>query len=221
MNLHRFFILILSLAALLVGGLRKQFATANAESTTGTHHRALTRLADAAHSYRHLLVKAGSDADHVAVCGAGNLPVGLSDDQPAAAEDPINILLLGISPQTLRMTCATAIAGETDLYTAANGFVQAEPGTAGTYYKVGRSKSAGSYVASNVYTIEVEPCAPEKLIVLAALTSGQNATTAASDDTTSQALANALKADYNKLQADFAALAGALATNTKVKILAA
>lgn len=40
----------------------------------------------------------------------------------------------------------------------------------------------------------------------AALTSSQNATAAATDLATSQALANALKANYNQLQADVVAL---------------
>ncbi len=48
--------------------------------------------------------------------------------------------------------------------------------------------------------------------ITVALTSSQNATTAATDLTTSEALANALKANYNQLQVDVAALRTALIT---------
>lgn len=45
---------------------------------------------------------------------------------------------------------------------------------------------------------------------MGALTSSQNATAAATDLTTSEALANALKANYNQLQTDVAAMRTAL-----------
>jgi hypothetical protein len=163
-------LLLLASAGLFAGGLRHAFATANAESTSGTHCATQTKLADGAHSYRHLLVKAGSDADHVALGDATHFPVGVTDDQPSAAEDPVNVRLLGVSNQTVHMIGATAIAAETDVYAAANGFVQALPGSAGTYYRVGRTKAAGLAIASNVYELEVEPCQPEKVAVIVTAT---------------------------------------------------
>lgn len=165
-------LILIALAGQVLGGRRGMFATANSESSTGTHRKTLTKLADvtSAFNYRHLLVKAGGDADHVALCGAANLPVGVTDDQPAAADDPVNVRLLGSSDQTVRMIAATAIATETDVYAAANGFVQALPGSVGTYYKVGRTKAVGLAIATNVYELEVEPVQPEKVAVIAAAT---------------------------------------------------
>ena len=160
----------LAFCGLFAGALREKFATANAESNTGTHGGVDTKLADAAFSYRHLLVKAGSDADHVDLCGASNLPLGVTSDQPAAAEDPVNVTLLGVARGTVRMTCGSAIAAQTDVYAAANGFVQALPGTAGTYYRVGRTRAVAVIVSSGVYVAEVEPCLPEKVAVIATAT---------------------------------------------------
>ena len=111
------------------------------------------------------------------------------------------------------------LAQDLGVFTAANGQVQGEPGVAGTYFKVGRTKAAAQETADGLYLVEVEPQAPQKLVVIAALTSAQNATTAASDLTTSEALANALKANYNALQADVAAMATAMATPCLVKHL--
>jgi hypothetical protein len=69
--------------------------------------------------------------------------------------------------------------------------------------------------------LEAETIAPVKMVVLPALTSGQNSTAAATDLGTAEALANALKSDHNKLQTDVAALAGALASPALVKVLGA
>lgn len=161
---------LLAIAGAIFGGLRGPLATANAESNTGTHGGVDTKLADAALSYRYLLVKVGSDADHIAVCTAADLPVGVCTDQPAAAEDPVNVTLLGISRGTVKMMCATAIAAQTDVYAAAAGFVTAIPGSAGTYYRVGRTRAVATIHAANVYVAEVEPCLPEKVAVIAAAT---------------------------------------------------
>jgi hypothetical protein len=68
------------------------------------------------------------------------------------------------------MTCATALAGQTDVYAAANGFVSALPGSAGSYYRVGRTRGTAAYSDTNVYIAEVEPCLPEKVTVIAAAT---------------------------------------------------
>lgn len=202
-----------------LAGIRSSFCTANVEGTAGTH-KVLSQRADAAHTNTHLLIKAGSDAFHGAVCGAANYPIGITTDAPEAAEDLFNVQPLGIEGTTRKVRVATALGANIDLYTAANGFAQAEPTVAGTYYRIGRSVAAAGQVGSSNYIQEFAPCSPVKVVVIAALTSGQNATAAATDLATSQALANALKADYNKLQTDVAALATALATPAEVKVLA-
>lgn len=204
--------LFLLIAACFVGGLRSQFATANVETAAGTH-KVLTRRSDAALTSRHLLVKAGSDALHAAVCGAGDYPIGSTTDSPAAAEEILNVNPLNNSEYTRRLRCATALAANIDVYTAANGFVQGEPAAAGTYYKVGRTVALAVQEAANSYVVEVAPCAPVKLIVVAALTSTNGTAADAAD------LA-ALKAEAEKIGDDVRALGAALATPALVKVLA-
>lgn len=162
-------LLLLAFAGLFVGGLRESLATANAETATGTH-KVLNLRADAAHSYTHLLIKAGTDAWHGAVCGAANHPIGLTTDSPDAAEDIFQVGPLAVSETTRKVRVATAIAAEIDLYTAASGFAQALPAVAGTYYKVGRTVALAVQEGSGNYLAEFIPCAPVKTLVIAAAT---------------------------------------------------
>jgi len=101
----------------------------------------------------------------VDVCGSGDVPVGVATDE-AAVGDILAIKLLGTGAQTTRMVASGAIAAESMLYTAANGQVQTEPATAGTYYLVGRSLTAAVGAGDR---LEVEPCLPVRLTVAAAL----------------------------------------------------
>lgn len=112
--------------------------------TDGVHESGVLGhlLADAAHADRYLLVKTGSDANHVAVSGASDKPLGLCLDEPSAAEDPAAVRLLGCGKGTVRMVGAEAIAAGADVYGAASGKVQDEPAVAGTYYRVGRAVTA-------------------------------------------------------------------------------
>ncbi|MEO7933213.1 MAG: hypothetical protein ABIT76_08660 [Chthoniobacterales bacterium] len=154
------------LAAAFLAAFMQPFRTANAEGAGGTR-TILSRRADAAHSYTHLLVTGGSDAGHVAVCGAANYPVGLTTDMPSAAEDLINVTPLQLSTSTRKVRVASALGADIDLYTAASGFAQAEPGTAGSFFKIGRSVSAAVQNSDGGYVIEFAPQAPIKLVVAA------------------------------------------------------
>lgn len=216
---HPFIILILLIAALAalpticrIGRTLGLRATCNTETSTGTHC-VFTKLSDAALSYSHLLLKAGSDADHVAVCGASDYPVGITTDQPSAAEKVANVHPLGISEKTMKVRVATAIAAELDLYTAASGFAQVEPTVAGTYWKIGRSVEVAKQIGSGDYLIEFVPCAPIKVVVVAAFTSTNGTAAAASAN-----LAN-LAAEAEKIGDDVRALGAALATPALVKVL--
>jgi hypothetical protein len=154
-------IIALAISALFVAGLREQFATANVEGATGTHPGTLTKRADAATTSTHLLYKQGTDAFHVAVCGLNDYPVGTCADQPEAAEDIIGITPLGSIPGTRKMRCATALAANIDVFTAAAGLVAALPGSGGgTAYKVGRTVALAVLVGTNDYIVEVAPCMP-------------------------------------------------------------
>lgn len=157
--MNRIKLIALALSALFVAGLREQFATANAEGATGTHPGAYTRRATGAHSYTHLLLKAGADAFHVDVCGATDFPQGTTSDQPEAAEDIIMVHPLGAgAPGTRKVRVATAIAANADLFTAANGFASTT-GTTGMY-KIGRSIALAVQVGTGDYLIEFTPCTP-------------------------------------------------------------
>lgn len=161
--MNKFILALLALASLFVGGLRQQFVTANAETTVGTH-RSTTKLSDGAHASRHLLVKLGSDADHVTPTGAGDRPVGVTEDQPSGAESPTVVHYLTYGG-TKRLIVTAAIAEDVDVYTAAGGQVQALPTAAGTYYLVGTTRSASAQSSDTLNYVEVETCRPVKLVV--------------------------------------------------------
>jgi hypothetical protein len=182
----------------------------------GTHKHSLTRKVDAAVATTYLLAKVGSDTDHVNIAGAADEPIGVMIDQAAAAEDIIGIELLGITDRTVTMVASEAIAVGALVYTADGGKIQDSPVVAGTYWLVGKAIRAA---AADGEEIEVQHIKPIRVVVIAALTSVQNATAAAVDLATAEALANALKANYNALQADVAAIGAALATPALVKIL--
>jgi hypothetical protein len=80
----------------------------------------VSKLADAATSYRYLLYKMGTDADHVAICGAGETPLGPSDDQ-AEAGLPIAINVLGACKGTVRMVSDGTPTDGNYVKAAANG----------------------------------------------------------------------------------------------------
>lgn len=117
--------------------------------------------ADAAHSKRYLLVKHGTDENHLAVCGASDWPLGVCPDQPAAAEDPAACAALGATLGTMLMQASEALAITDEVYTAANGEVQNLPAGAGTYYKVGRPYKAVGAAGP----VQVIPCYPVKVVV--------------------------------------------------------
>lgn len=170
-------LILLAFAGLFVGGLRNAHATANTETAAGTH-RVLNLRSDAAHTYTHLLVKAGTDAFHGAVCGAGNFPIGSTSDSPDSAEDILHVLPLNSGEHTRRLRCATALAPDIDVYAAAAGFVQGEPAAAGTYYLVGRTVALAVQEGAGNYVVEVAPRPPVKLTVAAAPATVGNIATA-------------------------------------------
>jgi predicted RecA/RadA family phage recombinase len=131
----------------------------------GTHPDGILSLkADAALAVRHYLVKRGSDADHVAVCAAASdEPLGVCLDEAEAAEDPVAVQLLGSAKGTVLMVANETITAGEDVYSGTDGRVQDLPGTAGTYWKVGRSVTASSADLE----IEVEPCTPRKVVIIA------------------------------------------------------
>jgi hypothetical protein len=128
----------------------------------GTHEEAVSRLTDAAIATRHLLYKIGSDSNHIAVCGAGNVPMGTVADEAAGAEEYVALNLLGARKTSVLMVASEAITVGEQVYTAANGKVQDLPGTSGTYYCVG---TALTPAGADGDLLEVDPCVAQRTVV--------------------------------------------------------
>jgi len=128
----------------------------------GTHEDSITKLADAAITTRFSLVKAGTDAEHIAACGANDLPMGVCPDEPSEAEAPAAVQLFGCAKSTRKMVASEPIAAFAEVFTAASGKVQDAPTVAGTYYRVGRALQAAS---ADGDLLEVDPYPPTAYIV--------------------------------------------------------
>jgi hypothetical protein len=159
-------IAFVALAALLVSmskGFRQRHALLQlCNVAEGTHAGSIRKLTDAAVATRNLLCKHGSDGDHVAACGASDIPFGTMTDEAAAAEGELDVEILGITPRTLLMVASEAITVGEAVYTAANGKIQDLPAGAGTYYKVGHAMTAAG---ADGDLVEVQHCAPIATVV--------------------------------------------------------
>jgi hypothetical protein len=109
-----------------------------------THHNALTRLTDAAIATPWLLVKTGTDANHIAVTGVTDTPYGIVTDTAVAAEEVVPVELLGVSNRTFGGVASGAIAAGDDLVPGASGKVRKLPSTTGTYYIIGTALTASA-----------------------------------------------------------------------------
>lgn len=125
----------------------------------GTHgDGCITKKADAAQALRHVLVKIGSDIDHVAVTTAcTENPLGVCDDEAEAIEDNVNVQLLGQKPGTILLRAHTAITAGAMLEAAAAGRVVTQSGGAGAHYIVGRALNAAT---DQDDLVEVAHCLP-------------------------------------------------------------
>lgn len=111
-----------------------------------------TYLSSAAITTRFLFVEFGADARHCSVCnGTTDKPIGVCTDEAAAAEEPVNVALLGSSKSTLKVTAAGVIALGDYIATTAAGKAQT---AASTQYVVGRALQAA---AADGDVIEFDP----------------------------------------------------------------
>lgn len=121
----------------------------------GVHENAVTRVADAAITVRHLLYKKGAADNSVAVSGAGDRPLGTVDDEITTADIAggvqIGVQLLG-KGATKRMVASAAIGAGVEVFAAASGKIA----TSGTV-NVGTSLTAA---AADGDIIEVSDCVP-------------------------------------------------------------
>jgi len=131
----------------------------------GTHADGLIpRLADAAITARHKLVKVGSDASHFAlISAASDRPLGFCIDEPEAAEDEATIQLPGVTRGTVKGIAGEAVTADEDAYSKGDGNLMDQPTSAGTYWKVGRFLTA----AASGEEVEIEPCFPQLVKVVA------------------------------------------------------
>lgn len=125
----------------------------------GTHEDSVTRLATAALTTRYLIVKQGADANHVAVCaGTTDVPIGVATDEAAAAEDPVDVALLGARCRTLKVAVGTVdISAGSLVATNASGKAQT---AVATQYPIGRALTDGK--AGGI--VEVDPVVPTQVL---------------------------------------------------------
>lgn len=166
MNTLFIIIAIMALMAVLVGALcarTKNGLTVFANIAEGTHEGNITKKADAAIATRFFLVEIGSDIDHVAASNsASDIPLGICTDESAAAEDLVNVALLGSSKCTLKAVANAAITAGAFITSAGNGKVQTLSASTGTYYIIGRALIAA---AADGDVIEFDPCLPVQRVV--------------------------------------------------------
>lgn len=110
----------------------------------------ITRKTDAAVATRYLLAKIGTDVDHVNIAGAADTPIGVFTDEAAAAEELVNVALLGSSKGTTKMVASAAIALGALLEPAANGQVVTKGVGAGTHHVVGRALQAAANAGDEI-----------------------------------------------------------------------
>lgn len=120
-----------------------------------------TRYAQAAVTAKGLLLKQGTAANQVNLCGANDLPLALSLDA-AVINDTVPIALLGATPGTLPAIASEAITQGEEVFTAASGKLQDLPVSAGTYYSVGYAYTAAS---GDNEVFEIIPHTPRKVVV--------------------------------------------------------
>ncbi len=123
----------------------------------------LTYLADAVIATRNLIGKIGSDAAHVAVCGAADIPLGIITDQVPEIDDPVCVALFGPNSECLQGIASEQILAGSFLVPAADGKLRPLPEAPGTYYIVGRALNT---VAADGADVEFIPCFPMQHVVL-------------------------------------------------------
>lgn len=150
--------MILLAVAAMVNAFRGLRLAANTyDAAVETHEATVRRTNDAAIASRHLLWKKGAGDGTVALCGAGDCPLGTIDNIETGTDEGQAVLLLG-KGSTKKMIASEAITAGEQVFTAANGKVQDTP-TGATVYLVGTALTAGS----TDEVIEVQDCVPVKM----------------------------------------------------------
>ena len=120
-----------------------------------------TLLTDGALAQKHLLVKRGSDDDHVAAAGVSDQPLGVVPDEATAAEKLVPVAVLGAVKGTLLGVASGAILAKARLVPGAAGTVRTLPATTGTYWVVGTALRA----AADTARVSFIPTTPYPVVV--------------------------------------------------------
>jgi len=125
-----------------------------------------TAVADAAFTARYLIAKRGAEYYSIAIAGQGDIPYGVVPDMnPTTDTDlsyPLPVNILGLNEDTERMICSGVIAIDQLITTDASGQVRALPSAAGTYWVLGKAKTATLAQGDQV---EVIPSFPYQVTV--------------------------------------------------------
>ena len=105
-------------------------------------------IADADHAERYSLVKRGTAANSTAICGAADIPIGVSNDTPLAADQ--HRVTLFSACGTRLMVASAAITQDALLEPAANGRVATAGTGSGTHWIVGRAITAATAAGQQV-----------------------------------------------------------------------
>jgi len=126
-----------------------------------THEGRCTAVADAAFTSRYLICKRGVQSYSIGIAGAGDTPYGVVPDMtPTTDTDlsyPLPIHILGLNVDTERVIASGAIAIDSLVTTDANGQVRALPVAAGTYWIIGKAKSATAAAGDQLELIPTFP----------------------------------------------------------------
>lgn len=116
-------------------------------------------LPDATTSQRYLLYKIGTDGDHVAVCGAGEVPIGPSDDQADSTTTPIAVKILGGVTGLVRGVTDGTIANGDHVKAGASGVI-VKASTTDVSFGIALFGTDTSSASGDVITYV--PCVPHK-----------------------------------------------------------
>jgi hypothetical protein len=123
----------------------------------------MTKIADAAQTTQHLLVKFGTDADHIAIATAAGAPIGACPDTPALG-DSAAVILIGVTDESVTMVASEAITVGERVFAAAAGKISDLPAAAASYFCVGQALEAA---AEDGDEIQIASCVPFTVTVAA------------------------------------------------------
>lgn len=105
-------------------------------------------LADADHAERYSLVKRGALNNSTAICGAADVPIGVSTDTPKA--NGAHTVRLFSGKGTQLMVASAAIVQDALVEPAANGRVATLGAGAGTHWVMGRAITAATAAGQQI-----------------------------------------------------------------------